>query len=458
MATTDGATGQAESLHGPVHQVLYAQLPASRRAGSSAAMHPLHAIDASRQTGPAASAEYSHPRWICTSPPQGAYETSCKSVVRPLHRHILVMRIVLLVLLVVHGALHLLGFLKAWDLAALPQMSGRTIILLGASATRVVGVLWLLAAAILLIAAALRIAALESWWIAGAVGLLLSQALVILAWPDAKFGTVANLAILVAVLIAGATARFDRKVADDRAALLADVVAMPDAPVRPEELADLPAPVRRWLSRAGVVGRPRSSRVHLTQSGEMRTTPDGPWMSITAEQDFSVEPPGFVWQVRTTMLRILPIVGRDRYARGVGSMIISAAGLYPFVDASGPQIDQGARLRFLGEIVWFPSAALSPRIRWSPVDDDTARATLVDGDEPVSAEFRFDAAGRFVALAAERAYGDEVGARQRWIVTASDWRPHDDIEVPTRGEVLWRLPAGDFTYFRWQLDDLQLAP
>jgi hypothetical protein len=368
------------------------------------------------------------------------------------------MRIALIVLFVVHGALHLLGFLKAWGLAALPQMNGRTIILLGAPATRVVGTLWLLAAAVLLIAAALHIAARESWWIAGAVGLLLSQALIILAWPDAKFGTVANVFILIAVLSAGATARFDRKVAEERATLLADVVTMPGAAVDAEALVDLPAPVRRWLSHAGVVGRLRSSRVRLAQSGELRTTPDGPWMSITAEQDFSVEPPGFVWQVRTTMLRVLPIVGRDRYHRGVGSMLITAAGLYPFVDASGPQIDLGARLRFLGEIVWFPSAALSPRIRWSPIDDDTARATLVDGDEAVSAEFRFDAVGRFIALEAERAYGDEVGGRQRWIVTASEWRRHSNIEIPTRGEVLWRLPAGDFTYFRWQVDDLQLEP
>jgi hypothetical protein len=246
------------------------------------------------------------------------------------------MRIALIVLFVVHGALHLLGFLKAWGLAALPQMNGRTIILLGAPATRVVGTLWLLAAAVLLIAAALHIAARESWWIAGAVGLLLSQALIILAWPDAKFGTVANVFILIAVLSAGATARFDRKVAEERATLLADVVTMPGAAVDAEALVDLPAPVRRWLSHAGVVGRLRSSRVRLAQSGELRTTPDGPWMSITAEQDFSVEPPGFVWQVRTTMLRVLPIVGRDRYHRGVGSMLITAAGLYPFVDASGP--------------------------------------------------------------------------------------------------------------------------
>ncbi|MBK7829326.1 DUF6544 family protein [Nannocystis sp.] len=365
--------------------------------------------------------------------------------------------IALVTLLVVHGAIHLLGFLKAWGLAALPQMRGRTIVPLGATATHVVGLLWLLAAVILLATAALRIANIEGWWIAGAVGLVVSQALVILAWPDAKAGTVANMILLVPVLVAGATARFDHQVADERSTLLADAVTMPASPVRAEELADLPAPVRRWLTRAGVVGRPRTSRVHLTQRGEMRTTPDGPWLPTTAEQDFSVEPPGFVWQVHTTMLRVLPIVGRDRYARGAGNMYISAAGLYPVVDASGPPIDQGSRLRFLGEIVWFPSAALSPRIRWTPIDDDSARATLVDGDEPVSADFHFDPQGRFVSLTAERAYSGD-GTRQPWLVTASEWRPHSELEVPTAGEVLWRLPAGDFSYFRWQVDSLQIDP
>jgi hypothetical protein len=25
------------------------------------------------------------------------------------------------------------------------------------------------------------------------------------------------------------------------------------------------------------------------------------------------------------------------------------------------------------------------------------------------------------------------------------------VEVPTRGEVGWKLPSGNFTYYRWQI-------
>ena len=46
------------------------------------------------------------------------------------------------------------------------------------------------------------------------------------------------------------------------------------------------------------------------------------------------------------------------------------------VDAKGKEIDQGALLRYLGEIVWVPSAALSDYITWEEMDSTTARATM----------------------------------------------------------------------------------
>lgn len=38
------------------------------------------------------------------------------------------MRIAVAVLLLVHGLIHLIGFLKPWKLAAVPQLSGRAIV------------------------------------------------------------------------------------------------------------------------------------------------------------------------------------------------------------------------------------------------------------------------------------------------------------------------------------------
>jgi hypothetical protein len=110
------------------------------------------------------------------------------------------MRTAFLALLTIHALLHLLGVLKSWGLAALPELSGRTIVALPAGALRALGVAWLLAGLTLLAAALLRGFRLESWWIAAAVGVVLSQALIILQWHDAKAGTLAN--VLIACVIA----------------------------------------------------------------------------------------------------------------------------------------------------------------------------------------------------------------------------------------------------------------
>ena len=56
-------------------------------------------------------------------------------------------------LLLVHGLIHLPGFLKPWKLADISQLSGGAIVPLSEGAFRAVGVLWLIAAVALVSAA-----------------------------------------------------------------------------------------------------------------------------------------------------------------------------------------------------------------------------------------------------------------------------------------------------------------
>lgn len=366
------------------------------------------------------------------------------------------MRLAFVLLIVLHAGLHLLGFLKPWKLARLPELSGRTLVPLSDSGARTLGLLWLFATVLLLATAVLLAVRHELWWIAGIAGVVSSQALIVVQWPDAKAGTVANALIALAVVVASATHRFKSEVGDEVRGLLAAAANVEPKIVRSVELERLPAPVRAWLERSGIVDKSRARTVRLRQRGEMRTTPDGAWMPARAEQYFTVEPPGFVWSVDVTMFRVLPVVGRDSYSRGRGHMLIRAAALVDVVDATGPQIDQGTLLRFLGEIVWFPLAALSPRIAWQPVDQTTARATLSFGGVSASALFAFDERGRFSSLRAKR-YMSSGGAAtlEEWVVPAAEWRVMRGVEIPVRGEVVWKLETGDFSYYRWEIEDVE---
>jgi hypothetical protein len=346
----------------------------------------------------------------------------------------------------VHGLIHLLGVVKAFRLAEVAQLP---------PIGRGVGVLWLVAAALLVGAAGLLAARVGSWWLLAAPAIVLSQVLVVGAWSAARAGTVANLLLAVAVVLAWADARFQRDSDAAVRTLLAGVPA--GAPVVTREaLAGLPAPVARWLDSAGVVGRPRPRVVRLRQRGELRTAKDQAFMPARAEQYFTVDAPGFVWRVRVTMAKVVPVAGRDAYLAGRGRMLIAAGSLVPVVDATGEAIDQGSQLRYLAEIIWFPAAALAPWLRWEPIDDTSARALMTDGGRTVSAVFHFAADGRFLRMDAERYLGGGAEARLTpWYGVASAWRDVRGVRIPVAGVVGWTLPEGEFDYYRWTIDDVE---
>ncbi|MBK7857856.1 MAG: hypothetical protein IPJ65_04355 [Archangiaceae bacterium] len=367
------------------------------------------------------------------------------------------MRVLIALLLAVHGVIHLIGFLVPFGLLRSNQFSGRTLLQLPGVLQYGVAALWLAVCLALVVAAGLELSGRPMWWGWAAVALVVSQLLIVLQWPDAKAGTVANVLLALAVIVAAATSRFDARVkAETRA--LAVVSPEPSTALAAGAVAALPQPVRRWLEASGAAGRPPVQTVRLEQRGQMWLTKGSAPMEVEAEQLFNVERPGFVWKVSTRWAHLVPIVGRDRYADGHGEMLILGGALVPFVDARGEHIDQGTLLRFLAEMVWFPSAAVSPYVSWEPVDELHARATMTWQGVTGSAEFRFDSEGRCTGLIARRYLGSSSAHLEPWQITVTAWHTFDGVEVPSEGDVTWKLADGDFTYFHWRVTSLEYGP
>jgi hypothetical protein len=117
------------------------------------------------------------------------------------------MRMILAILMVLHGVAHLPGFVNEWRLASLEGLPYRTTILagrldLGEQGIRVVGTLWL-AAAIAFWAAGAGAFADRPWWIpVAALVALASLVLSLVELPEAKIGVLVNLVILAGLFIA----------------------------------------------------------------------------------------------------------------------------------------------------------------------------------------------------------------------------------------------------------------
>jgi hypothetical protein len=105
------------------------------------------------------------------------------------------------------------------------------------------------------------------------------------------------------------------------------------------------------------------------------------WKPLQALQDYVVDPPGFVWDARIAMAPALPVLVRDMFLAGQGSMRGKVVGWITVVDAAQtPALSTAALQRHLGEAIWFPTALL-PRqgMCWESIDESRARATLSAG-------------------------------------------------------------------------------
>jgi hypothetical protein len=222
-------------------------------------------------------------------------------------------------------------------------------------------------------------------------------------------------------------------------------------PFDPVDLASLPPPVARYLAFALPEGQRRIRVAHIQWRGAMRLQPGGPWSPFTADQRFTVRPPGFVWDARIRMLPLISVLVRDSYVAAAGQMLGRVAGVMNVVNEGGtPEMAQGALARWLGEAAWFPTAFLPGEgLTWQAVDDSTARATVTDGSVSASADFHLAATGELRSMSALR-YRDVNG---RGVLTQFEgvyhgFERHEGLMIPSSAEVAWLLPEGRFSYWR----------
>lgn len=225
-----------------------------------------------------------------------------------------------------------------------------------------------------------------------------------------------------------------------------------------EAITKLPLIVKKWLERSNVVGKEIVSSIHLKQIGEMRTDPTGKWMPVNAEQWFKTKTPAFIWIADVKAAPGMSLVGRDIYEKGQGHMLIKLFNLITVVDKKGKETDQGAMVRYLAEIIWFPSAAVSDYISWEQVDLTTAKATMNYGGISASGLFKFNANGEVISFEAKRYYSYKGRATlENWFIQIpkESYKTFEGVNIPTRGEVTWRLKEGDFTWYKLEIKDVK---
>lgn len=359
-------------------------------------------------------------------------------------------RVLVGLVVAVHGLVHLIGVVPQTAQATIPDpgTAGRA--------------LWLVAALAVTAAGAGLTAGRRHWWYLGAPALVVSQAAILTAWPAAAAGTVANAALALAVvhgwLAEGPRSRRARY-RRHQAAVLAAAQA-PAEPITEADLATLPPLVAGYLRRAGAVGRPRAIAFRAVLSGRIRSAPDAPWMAFVGEQVNTVGPDVTRWfRMDATMLG-LPVDVLHVYTGGAATMSAAACSAVRVASASGAEMGRAETVTVLNDVCLLaPWALAALPVEWEPVDERRVRVRYACGPHRVSAVLVFDDAGDLVDFVSEDRVRIDGERRDRltWSTPVGDHGELSAGRLPTAGSGLWHAPEGVYPYIEMRIHDVEMV-
>jgi hypothetical protein len=344
----------------------------------------------------------------------------------------------------------LLGFAKAFGYADLPQLTQPI--------SRAWGLAWLAAAVLLTTSAAMLGAGARSYWIAGAFGLVLSQAVILSAWGDASAGTVANVLVLLVVAHGWVTEgprSFHAQYLRDAQIGLGRTV--PEPLITEEDLTRLPDPVKRYLRVTRTVGQARVQNYHLRFRGRIRSAPDSRWMPFEAEQQSFADEPTRLFLMRARMFGV-PVEAFHRAVGGQATMQVTAAGAFRLEDARGDEMDRAETVTLFNDMCLLaPGTLIDPDIAWEAVDATTARAHFTNHGQTIAATLLFGRTGELVNFQSDdRARSESRGTftPRPFSTPVRDYRDFGPVRLMSFGEARWLLPEGEFTYGEFTLVDI----
>ncbi len=355
------------------------------------------------------------------------------------------MKIAFVTLLSIHGLIHLMGFLKAFGFAEIPQLSQNF--------SKPEGLLWLVVALAFVTVGVLFLMKNNLWfWIAiGAV--ILSEVLIIMNWQDAKFGSIANVIVLFIAIIAIAGWNFERQYKQDVSQSFENVTISEEI-VSEKDIENLPVPIQKYLKYVGVLGKPKIETAKAIFKGEMREKGKD-WFAFTSEQYNFFENPTRLFFMKA-IFKGLPTQGYHFYKDEEASMLIKLLSVFPVVDIIEPEMFKTETVTYFNDMCLFaPAALIDERIEWQTIDDRSVKATYTNKKATISAILYFNEKDQLINFISEDRM--EVNSNQSvpFSTPVTKYGTINGYNLPIAADAVYQFPDGDFVYGKFYLLDVQ---
>lgn len=351
---------------------------------------------------------------------------------------------VILILVITHGMIHLLGFTKAFNLANVSQLTQHI--------TKANGFLWLIAASLFIVTAMMFILKNELWWIPSLAAIILSQFLISGSWHDAKFGTIANVIILLFTIVGYATWHFSSKYKREVKTALKSSTSGTESLLTETDIQDLPVAVKKYLHYTGAVGRPKIKNFRIESSGQLRKNEQSPWMPFTSMQYNFLDPSIRMFFLNATM-KHLPVAGFHSFKNGNAFMDIRLLSLIKVQYQSGREMGISETVTSFNDMCCMaPATLIDKRIKWLESEGNKVKAEFTSNNITISAWLYFNDNGELVDFISDDRYAtdNKVMRRLRWATPLKDYKEFNGHRISSYAEAIYSYPEGDVSYGNFQ--------
>ncbi len=349
-------------------------------------------------------------------------------------------------IMLVHGLLHFMGFAKAFSYGNITQLTKEI--------SKPAGMLWLATALLFVAATILFLLKSISWPFVALVAILISQFLIVSTWHDAKFGTIANVVILLVAIAGWASQNFETQYKHDVKAGLLRTGSIQTDVVTEADVRSLPLPLQKYLRYCGVIGKPKVNNMKVVFDGQMRDKGKG-WFKFNSVQYNFFDAPTRLFFMKATMFGIT-VPGYHRYQNKTATMQIKLFGLLNVVNVKGIEMDQAETVTVFNDMcLMAPATMIDERISWTLIDSLSAKAIFTNGVNKISAVLYFNEKGQLINFTSDDRYAVSQMKRYRFSTPVKDYTEIDGHIIWKYGETIWHYPDGAFVYGKFTLKSIE---
>jgi hypothetical protein len=225
-----------------------------------------------------------------------------------------------------------------------------------------------------------------------------------------------------------------------------------------EEIAHLPACVKKYLAFSGAFGTSQPQNMYIEFDAEMYRKPgDKPMISHSVQYNFFGDY-SRLFLMKASKMGI-PFRALHIYKNEEASFQVKVAGLFKVVDIKGDKLTKAETVTLLNDMCIFsPGSLVDTRLAWKEIDSLSTKVILTNGEYMVSAILYFDESGALINFMSDdrSALQDDGTMKQvRWTTPVSDYKVFEGRKVPTVGKTIWHYLESEFTYGIFRLKSIR---